>query len=99
VRNAALLLLATFAIGTTVLARQRNPTIRIVPRATTERASSRLRQAGADSVVAPAPIGGMRRATGEYVSNPPADTSVSAGCHLIVMGDPPSVAHLGEEAA
>ena len=144
---------------TTVLARQLNPKIRIVARATTERAASRLRQAGADGVVAPAQIGGMRlaselvrptvvgfldqmlrdtnrnlrieevaigaqsrligravsalhlhdygsgllllamrQASGEYVFNPPADTSVTAGCRLIVMGDPPSVAHLGEEA-
>ena len=145
---------------TTVLARQMNPKIRIVVRATTERAASRLRQAGADGVVAPAQIGGMRlaselvrpavvgfldqmlrdtnrnlrieevdvasgsaligkvvstlhlhdygsgllllairQATGEYVFNPPAETRVSAGSRLIVMGDPPSVVHLGEEAA
>lgn len=144
---------------TTVLARQLNPQIRIVARATTERAASRLRQAGADGVVAPAQIGGMRlaselvrptvvgfldqmlrdtnrnlrieevevggrsaligkavsalhlhdygsgllllamrHASGEYVFNPPADTAVTQGCRLIVMGDPPSVAHLGEEA-
>ena len=48
---------------TTVLARQLNPRIRIVARATTERAASRLRQAGADGVVAPAQIGGMRLAS------------------------------------
>jgi len=48
---------------TTVLARQLNPKIRIVARATTERAASRLRQAGADGVVAPAQIGGMRLAS------------------------------------
>ena len=145
---------------TTVLARQLNPKIRIVARATTDRAASRLRQAGADGVVAPAQIGGMRlaselvrptvvgfldqmlrdtnrnlrieevevfvssaldgrpvaqlhlhdygsgllllamrRATGEYVFNPPADTVVQAGSRLIVMGDPPSVAHLAQEAA
>ena len=145
---------------TTVLARQLNPKIRIVARATTERAASRLRQAGADGVVAPAQIGGMRlaselvrptvvgfldqmlrdtnrnlrieevlvghesaligkavaalhlhdygsgllllamrHASGEYVFNPPGETAVTPGCRLIVMGDPPSVAHLGEEAA
>jgi voltage-gated potassium channel len=48
---------------TTVLARQLNPTIRIIARATTDRAASRLRQAGADGVVAPAQIGGMRLAS------------------------------------
>lgn len=148
------------ALVTTVLARQLNPKIRIVARATTERAASRLRQAGADGVVAPAQIGGMRlaselvrptvvgfldqmlrdtnrnlrieeveigsksaligravsalhlhdygsgllllamrHASGEYVFNPPADTAVTPGCRLIVMGDPPSVVHLSEEAA
>jgi voltage-gated potassium channel len=145
---------------TTVLARQMNPRVRIVARATTERAAARLRQAGADGVVAPAQIGGMRLAselvrptvvgfldqmlrdtnrnlriedvevgpasalvgrpvselhlhdygsgllllamrssTGEYVFNPAGHTTVSAGARLIVMGDPPSVAHLGEKAA
>lgn len=148
------------ALVATVLARQLNPRIRIVARATTDRAASRLRQAGADGVVAPAQIGGMRLAselvrptvvgfldqmlrdtnrnlrieevevhgasalvgkpvaalrlhehgtgllllairleTGAYVFNPAADTPVAAGCRLIVMGDPSSVAHLGREAA
>ncbi len=148
------------ALVTTVLARQLNPRIRVVARATTERAASRLRQAGADGVVAPAQIGGMRlaselvrpsvvsfldqmlrdtnrnlrieevavlagsafvgkpvsalnlheygsgllllalrHASGDYVFNPAADTAVTPGSHLIVMGDPPSVAHLDEEAA
>ena len=41
----------------------------------------------------------MRHASGEYVFNPPGETAVTPGCRLIVMGDPPSVAHLGEEAA
>jgi voltage-gated potassium channel len=137
---------------TTVLARQMNPRIRIVARASNERAAERLRQAGADGVVSPARIGGMRLASelirptvvtfldqmlrdtnrnlrleeipvaegsrlsvesvgalklhdygtgllllamrtaaGEYQFNPPADSRVEPGCHLIVMGDPPSV--------
>lgn len=145
---------------TTVLARQLNPAIRVVARATTERAASRLRQAGADGVVAPAQIGGMRlaselvrpsvvtfldqmlrdtnrnlrieevevgatsgfvgkpvselqlheygsgllllamrHASGDYVFNPAANTSVASGAHLIVMGDPASVRRLGEEAS
>jgi voltage-gated potassium channel len=148
------------ALVTTVLARQLNPKIRIVARATTERAASRLRQAGADGVVAPALIGGMRLASelvrpsvvtfldqmlrdtnrnlrieevevsakssfvgkpvselhlheygsgllllamrhssGDYAFNPAADTLVSVGAHLIVMGDPPSVNHLEDEAS
>lgn len=148
------------ALVTTVLARQLNPAIRIVARATTERAAGRLRQAGADGVVAPAQIGGMRLASelvrpavvgfldqmlrdtnrnlrieeveigpesalagkavsalhlhdygsgllllalrntaGEYVFNPPAETSVAPGARLIVMGDPASVAHLADKAA
>jgi voltage-gated potassium channel len=148
------------ALVTTVLARQLNPKIRVVVRATTERAVARLRQAGADGVVAPALIGGMRlaselirpgvvtfldqmlrdknrnlrieevavasqsafvgrpvsslqlheygsgllllamrHANGEYVFNPAADTLVSAGSHLVVMGDPPSVQHLESRAA
>ena len=41
----------------------------------------------------------MRQANGDYVFNPPAETLVSTGSRLIVMGDPPSVVHLGEEAA
>ncbi len=48
---------------TTVLARQLNPKIRVVARATTERAAARLRQAGADGAVSPAQIGGMRLAS------------------------------------
>jgi voltage-gated potassium channel len=130
------------ALVTTVLARQLNPGIRVVARATTERAASRLRQAGADGVVAPAQIGGMRLAselvrpsvvtfldqmssfvgkpvsalqlheygsgllllamrhvTGDYVFNPAANTTVASGAHLIVMGDPPSVKHLQDEAS
>jgi voltage-gated potassium channel len=51
------------ALVTTVLARQLNPSVRVVARATTERAAGRLRQAGADGVVAPAQIGGMRLAS------------------------------------
>jgi len=51
------------ALVTTVLARQLNPKIRVVARATTERAAARLRQAGADGVVSPAQIGGMRLAS------------------------------------
>lgn len=148
------------ALVTTVLARQLNPKIRIVARATTERTAMRLRQAGADGVVAPAQIGGMRlaselvrptvvgfldqmlrdtnrnlriedvevvggsplvgrrvselhlhdhgsgllllamrQASGEYVFNPAAETLVAGGSHLIVMGDPPSVAQLSAKAA
>jgi voltage-gated potassium channel len=41
----------------------------------------------------------MRHANGEYVFNPAADTLVSAGSHLVVMGDPPSVQHLESRAA
>lgn len=48
---------------TTITARQLNPNIRIVARAASERAVARLRQAGADSVVSPALIGGMRMAS------------------------------------
>jgi voltage-gated potassium channel len=48
------------ALVTTVLAKQLNPTVRVTARATTEKAIARLRQAGADGVVAPAQIGGMR---------------------------------------
>ncbi len=51
------------SLVTTVLARQLNPKIRVVARATTEKAASRLRQAGADGVVSPAHIGGMRLAS------------------------------------
>ena len=48
---------------TTVTARQLNPKIRIVARSANERATARLRQAGADTVVSPALIGGMRMAS------------------------------------
>ena len=47
----------------TVTARQLNPTIRIVARATDEHAMARLRNAGADAVVSPGIIGGMRLAS------------------------------------
>jgi voltage-gated potassium channel len=148
------------ALVTTVLARQLNPRVRVIARATTEKAASRLRQAGADSVVLPAQIGGMRLASemvrpnvvtfldqmlrdtnrnlrleevsvtgpsrlagqevaslklheygtgllllamrtpsGDYRFNPPADTRVEPGCHLIAMGDPASVQNLRDVAA
>lgn len=48
---------------TTITARQLNPGIRIIARAANERGAARLRQAGADSVVSPALIGGMRMAS------------------------------------
>ena len=48
---------------TTITARQLNPRIRIVARAVSARAVARLKQAGADSVVSPAMIGGMRMAS------------------------------------
>lgn len=48
---------------TTITARQLNPDLRIVARAANERAVTRLRQAGADAVVSPALIGGMRMAS------------------------------------
>jgi len=51
------------ALVTTVLARQMNPRVRVVARATSDKAASRLRQAGADGVVSPAQIGGMRLAS------------------------------------
>lgn len=51
------------ALVTTVLARQLNPKVRVVARATSEKAAARLRQAGADGVVSPAQIGGMRLAS------------------------------------
>jgi voltage-gated potassium channel len=51
------------ALVATVVARQLNPSIRIVARATDERARERLRTAGADGVVSPAMIGGMRLAS------------------------------------
>ena len=48
---------------TTITARQLNPKLRIVARAADERAAARMRQAGADAVVSPALIGGMRMAS------------------------------------
>jgi voltage-gated potassium channel len=48
---------------TIVTARQLNPKIRIVARSANERATARLKQAGADTVVSPALIGGMRMAS------------------------------------
>jgi voltage-gated potassium channel len=47
----------------TVTARQENPKIRIVARATDERGVARISHAGADSVIAPAHIGGLRMAS------------------------------------
>jgi voltage-gated potassium channel len=47
----------------TVTARQLNPEARIVARATDERGVSRIRHAGADAVIAPSHIGGMRMAS------------------------------------
>ena len=47
----------------TVTARQLNPNVRIVARATDERAIQRLKSAGADAVVSPGLIGGMRLAS------------------------------------
>lgn len=136
----------------TVTARQLNPRIRIVARATDEHAMTRLRNAGADAVVSPGIIGGMRLASelvrpsvvgfldqmlrdrnrnlrieevdipdsspfigrtlrdidanktahlmllavkqpngGGYVYNPDADTRITRGMQLIVMGDPSGV--------
>lgn len=51
------------ALVGTVTARQLNPALRIVARATDEHAMSRLRSAGADAVVSPGIIGGMRLAS------------------------------------
>lgn len=51
------------ALVGTVVARQLSPSIRVVARATDERARERLRGAGADGVVSPAMIGGMRLAS------------------------------------
>lgn len=48
---------------TTITARQLNPKLRIVSRAANDRAAERLRHAGADAVVSPALIGGMRMAS------------------------------------
>lgn len=47
----------------TVTARQLNPNVRIVARATDEKAIQRLKSAGADAVVSPGLIGGMRLAS------------------------------------
>ncbi len=51
------------SLVTTVTARQLNPGIRIIARAANDRSMARLRQAGADGVVSPAMIGGMRMAS------------------------------------
>lgn len=48
---------------TTITARQLNANLRIVARAVGERIAARLRHAGADAVVSPALIGGMRMAS------------------------------------
>jgi voltage-gated potassium channel len=47
----------------TVLVRQKNPNIRIVARCTDPKFSERIQKAGADSVVSPNMIGGMRLAS------------------------------------
>lgn len=47
----------------TVTARQLNPKARIVARATDERGVARIKHAGADAVIAPSHIGGMRMAS------------------------------------
>lgn len=41
----------------------------------------------------------MRTRDGSYLFNPPAATQVNGGCHLIVMGDPPSVLRVQETGA
>lgn len=41
----------------------------------------------------------MRTRDGSYMFNPSASTAVNGGCHLIVMGDPVSVARLQEAGA
>ena len=51
------------SLVTTITARQLNPRLRIIARAATERSMERLRNAGADGVVSPALIGGMRMAS------------------------------------
>jgi voltage-gated potassium channel len=51
------------SLVTTITARQLNPGLRIIARAANERSIARIRQAGADGVVAPAMIGGMRMAS------------------------------------
>ena len=48
---------------TTVLTRQLAPKVRLVARASNERAAARLRQSGADAAVSPGRIGGMRMAS------------------------------------
>ena len=55
--------IAKDALVTTITARQLNPSIRIIARALDERSMERLRHAGADGVVSPALIGGMRMAS------------------------------------
>jgi voltage-gated potassium channel len=51
------------SLVTTVTARQLAPGIRVIARAGQERSVTRLRKAGADGVVSPALIGGMRMAS------------------------------------
>jgi len=51
------------SLVTTMTARHLNPKIRIIARAANDHSMSRLRQAGADGVVSPAMIGGMRMAS------------------------------------
>ena len=66
VRAAGLVICTTIdkdSLVTTITARQLNPGIRIIARAANERSMTRLRQAGADGVVSPALIGGMRMAS------------------------------------
>lgn len=48
---------------TTITARQLNPKLRIIARGTSQHSIGRLQHAGADSVVSPALIGGMRMAS------------------------------------
>ena len=55
--------IAKDALVTVITARQINPRIRIIARALDERSMERLRHAGADGVVSPALIGGMRMAS------------------------------------
>ena len=51
------------SLVTTVTARQLNPNARIVARATDQRGCARIKAAGADAVVSPSHIGGMRMAS------------------------------------
>lgn len=51
------------SLVTTITARQMNPKLRVIARAANERSMERLRHAGADGVVSPALIGGMRMAS------------------------------------